>query len=324
MLNQQTDKYPPRLVQSFITGFDRVANHIELALFPIGLDLLLWLGPHFRTQQWLQQLRDQVNALTDISALANNEAVLTSQEFWQMVIERFNLLTLLRSYPVGIPSLMAGRNPVESPLGTPLFLEIPSLPLIIGLWLLLNLVGLVSGSLFYLLVTQAVLTKEIRWRQALKDWPWASGQVIGLTIGLFILFFALSFPASCVLSVATLAGVGQCLIAFGSVLFLWLLFPLFLSAHGIFVNHDPLVTSIRKSVRLSRVAAFPVSMMFMLIILLTQGLDLLWNVTNENSWLSLFGILGHAFVTTGLLAGTFHFYQEANQWIQNMMAQKTA
>ncbi len=65
-------------------------------------------------------------------------------------------------------------------------------------------------------------------------------------------------------------------------------------------------------------------MMFMLIILLTQGLDLLWNVTNENSWLSLFGILGHAFVTTGLLAGTFHFYQEANQWIQNMMAQKTA
>jgi hypothetical protein len=48
-------------------------------------------------------------------------------------------------------------------------------------------------------------------------------------------------------------------------------------------------------------------------------LDLLWGVPTEASWLLLLGILGHAFVTTGLLASSFVYYRDALRWIREMV-----
>jgi len=42
-------------------------------------------------------------------------------------------------------------------------------------------------------------------------------------------------------------------------------------------------------------------------------------VPSETSWLLLVGILGHAFVTTGLLASSFVYYRDALQWMREMV-----
>jgi hypothetical protein len=78
------------------------------------------------------------------------------------------------------------------------------------------------------------------------------------------------------------------------------------------------VVSLARGTRIARLLVIPTSLMFLVIIFLSQTLDLLWNATPESSWLSLLGVVGHAFVTTGLLAGTFVYYKEADQWVQSL------
>jgi hypothetical protein len=54
------------------------------------------------------------------------------------------------------------------------------------------------------------------------------------------------------------------------------------------------------------------------VFLLHQGLNELWKVPSQNSWLMLVGLAGHAFITTALLSASFVYYREMNDWLQNV------
>ena len=45
-------------------------------------------------------------------------------------------------------------------------------------------------------------------------------------------------------------------------------------------------------------------------VLIYQGLGYIWSLPSGDSWLLLIGILGNSCIATGLLTGTFVFYQE--------------
>jgi hypothetical protein len=170
------------------------------------------------------------------------------------------------------------------------------------------------------LVSQAALLGAIHWTQALTEWPRTSLQVFLLALIWAGLFFVVSIPASCLVSVATLAGfsLGQLSILLYGGFLIWLIFPLLFSAHGIFANHTNVLSSIRAGIRMTS-ATLPNTVLFVVsVIVLTQGLDLLWRVPPADSWLTLLGIIGHAFVVTGLLSASFVYYRNAQQWINRM------
>lgn len=48
---------------------------------------------------------------------------------------------------------------------------------------------------------------------------------------------------------------------------------------------------------------------------LSQGLNFLWRIPPSDSWMTLFGIFGHAFVSTALLAASFIYYRDLNIWV---------
>jgi hypothetical protein len=61
----------------------------------------------------------------------------------------------------------------------------------------------------------------------------------------------------------------------------------------------------------------PTSSMFVLtVFLLSFGLNFLWSIPPQDSWITLLGIFGHSFVTTALLAGSFIYYRDMNSWLQ--------
>jgi hypothetical protein len=62
---------------------------------------------------------------------------------------------------------------------------------------------------------------------------------------------------------------------------------------------------------------------FLVIILLVQGLDFIWRVPPENSWLLLLSICGHAFMTTSVLSASFIYYVKANHWVDSLHNQVT-
>ena len=56
--------------------------------------------------------------------------------------------------------------------------------------------------------------------------------------------------------------------------------------------------------------------------LLGSGLDMLWSTPAADSWMLLVGILGHAFISTGLLAASFVYYNDGVRWLQNTIKTK--
>jgi hypothetical protein len=72
------------------------------------------------------------------------------------------------------------------------------------------------------------------------------------------------------------------------------------------------------SIRFTNVTFTKTSMFIMLAILGNQGLKIVWQIPPENSWLMVISIIGHAFVTTGMLAASFIYYQDLIRWVEEL------
>jgi hypothetical protein len=121
-----------------------------------------------------------------------------------------------------------------------------------------------------------------------------------------------------VLTILILGGVGLggfAPLVYGGLL-IWLLLPLVFSPHGIFINQRKMWASVRDGVHLVRLTLPTTGLLILIIVVISEGLDTLWRVPPETSWLSLVGLVGHAFVTTGLLATTFVYYRDTDRWIK--------
>ena len=79
--------------------------------------------------------------------------------------------------------------------------------------------------------------------------------------------------------------------------------------------------SVRQGVRLTRLTLAKTSLLFLSILVISEGLDTLWRVPAEKSWMSLVGVLGHAFVSTSLLAASFIYYRDTTRWVQRLIQQ---
>jgi hypothetical protein len=314
---------PPSLIASLMAGFDAITRSIALILFPIALDLLLWLGPRFNLGKVVDEYLKQMALLSASSTAGSAEILQSNQELWNFFGENMNVLALLRAYPVGIPSLMASRLPTSIPgAGVPSILHLNSTMEVVGVSLIVTVIGLVIGSLFYQGVSEAALSKQVDWSSVLKRWPRASVQVVLLALFWVVLLIAVSIPASCIVSVLlmtnpTLSRLALLVFIAG---LMWLIFPLLLSAHGIFAYGNPMLVSIKKSLTLTRMTLPSTGMLFLAVLTISQGMDILWRIPAENSWFTLVGIFGHAFITTGLLAATFVYYKNADRWVQRVYA----
>jgi hypothetical protein len=98
---------------------------------------------------------------------------------------------------------------------------------------------------------------------------------------------------------------------------------LLFSPHGIFVGNLQAWKAIFRSIRVTNATLPTTGLFFLAVILLSQGLDLLWSVPPENSWLMLVGLLGHAFVATSLLSASFIYYRDVAHWLESLSTQLT-
>lgn len=320
---------PPKLIPSFLRGFDMVANHIGLIALPIGLDLLLWFGPHLRIKDLIQPLIKEMAALPGFDTPDMVEMVRTNQTLWQFFAMHFNLASVLRTFPIGVPSLISGEYPLNTPLGTAPIFEINSALVALATWLLLILVGLVAGSLYFIWISHFVFQdgKSINLAQTLR----AIVQVCLFTLICVFALFLLSIPLMIVIPLMYLISPGFAQFTLFLILLIlaWLLVPFLFSPHGIFAFQQNAFIAMLTSARLVRVT-LPMTGVFILIaLLLSQGMNLLWQIPTEDSWMTLVGIAGHSFVTTGIIAASFVFYHDGIRWAEevtqrNLVAQKAS
>jgi len=309
---------PPGIIGSLRAGFDAIAGHVGLILVPLALDLLLWLGPRLSVSRLMQPVLSEMARLAPSSGLPQAD-VSSMMDMYRELLGRLNLLALLRTLPVGIPSLMSGSLPLSSPLGAPTVLQIDSGFQVVALFAVLTVMGWCLGAWYFEQVARLVasrggpLERPSLGRTVVQTLLYSLISLLLLwSVGLPVVFLVyIGFAINSVL--------GQGLLLFIGFIALWLLVPFFFSPHGIYLGGQNALTSFLGGFRLARFT-LPTSSLFVLTILLVGlGLNTLWAVPGEDTWVLIVGLLGHAFITTALLAASFVYYQDMSGWVQTVL-----
>ena len=314
---------PPGVIGSLRAGFDAVASHVWLILVPLALDIVLWLGPRLSVDGLLRPFVRYMfsQARRGVAASEMNQ-FLEAQRIFLDGLQSFNLLSLagkLRMFPIGISSLLAQRMPVDTPLGEQSIVQISSLPLLLGVAFILTLIGWVGGGLYFRWVSGTALGLEETGISSLR----AIIQTLILSVCWFIGLMVVVVPMMFVLTLLALISPVLVNVAIFVILLLafWLVVPLFFMPHGIFARRQNAFISAITSLRMARFT-FPTSGMFVIsVVILSQGLTYLWSVPPSDSWMTLVGIAGHAFITTAVLASSFVYYRDMNVWLQTVFEQ---
>ncbi len=306
---------PPGIIGSLRAGFDVTAGHIYAILFPALLDVLLWLGPRLSIDQLVQPFLKEVGVMAANNGL-KPEDISSALTMYQQFFQQFNLLAILRTFPIGIFSLMSGKSPTLTPLGLPSIVEIASLGRFLGSAFLLTLIGWVLGGLYFRWVASLA---------TLANTPGTLRTVVQTLLYSMIWLFVswtLGLPAFFLIYIIFVINsvVGEIVLLILGFISVWLVVPIFFSPHGMFVRKQNAFASIISSFQLARFT-LPTSSLFVLIIFLVGfGLNFLWAIPAGNSWLALVGILGHAFIMTSLLASSFVYYHNMSTWLQTVLA----
>ena len=309
---------PPNIIASLRAGFDAITNQIGVILIPIIVDLFLWLGPHVQVKTLVNQFANSLASSAELSSAQSGDVIRSSVDLLRIMATQYNLLSLLRTIPVGIPSLMAARLPVEIPNAAPLFLDISSPLAVIGIGIGLILVGLLIGCFYYIIIGQVAFNGKIDIRSTLNNWTWSFLQIVSMALALLLVFIVISIPSMCAISALSLFGLqlGQFAVFIYIGIILWIAFPLLFAAHGIFVHHINVFASVQRSMLMTRMTLPTTSLFVLSILVISEGFDLLWRIPPETSWLTLIGVGGHAFITSALLAASFVYYRNADHWTQ--------
>ncbi len=317
-INNDEVSPPPGIVSSIKSGFDITANQIGIILFPLLLDLFLWLGPRLRAGNLFRV------ALTQLEMLINEKIVSASDvEFYQgllkeMISQDINLFGFLRTFPIGVSSLMRQVPSSSTPLGEAASYQIKS-DFGFFLWVGgLTLIGWVLGSIYFAWVSKASIEDED------QNLLWLGKTILQASLLAVILILALITFGTPLLIFFLIfmqinANLAQIAFLFFAFFTMWIIVPILFSAHGIFTKKENLFRSLLSSFHFSRFT-LPASSFFIIsIFVLSQGFNILWLTPSSSSWMMFVGILGHAFITTSLLAASFIYYHDMNVWLETLL-----
>jgi hypothetical protein len=310
----QTLPPPPGIIGSMRTGFDTIAAHITAITLPLALDLLLWLGPHISMDQLIQPVLVQFQSFAADAGISASD-IKSAMDVYAQFFQQFNLFSILRTFPIGVPSLMSGESPILSPLGKPMTWQVDSSGHLLGLLFLFTICGWILGSFYFqwiaslIMPDTSVTTGRAISQTLLYSIFWlVVAWIVGLPVGLvlYVLF-----------AINPLLGEGALLVL--GFMSMWLIVPIFFSPFGIYLRKQNVFISFLSGLQLTRFA-LPASSLFVLTMLLIGiGLNFLWAIPSNETWFTLVGIFGHAFIMTALLASSFVFYRDTTAWLQSVI-----
>ncbi len=310
--NSELPPRPPGAVNALISGFNALTANVSVILFPVALDVFLWLGPRLKVEHlFAAALQDIIEFQGDLPLLFPATASADMEKFWN----GFNLFSRLRTYPLGVFSLMMDNTADHSPLGERLDWDLPNWFALILAFLLLTCIGLLLGSLYFYFVSRVALR------------PQKGPGLLRATFHSLLLWGTWTFILLIVspfLQIAALFLVNNPTVALLLFLLLawpvtWMCLMMFFSTHAVFTQSKNAFDSLLQNFRVLRYGMPPMGWFVLMAVIISHGMDLLWLVPPAESWMALVGIFGHAFISTGLLAASFIFYRDLSTWVEEAL-----
>lgn len=295
-------KNHPGVIDTLSLGFSTITQQLWVLAIPVALDLYLWLGPRLSPLPLIQHVF--------LSLPSAGPAIQ-----WQELLEGFNLFSLLVSAILAVPSLMAGAT-TDSPLGQ-MVIEIDGGLPFVGWVLALFPLGLLLGCLYLGLMAQKVRQEPY---SPLLSRVWG----YWLRVILLLLIFAggavlLGFPLAMGLALVSLLSesLATILSTLLLALLLWVGFYLFFVIDAIVISDVGPLSAIRNSINVVRRNFWSSLGLIILINVIGMGLSFIWRALGAKPWGLALGIVGNAYIGSGLAAASLIFYRDRyTSWLE--------
>ena len=310
---------PPGVIDTLSAGYAAINRQLWVLVLPIVVDLFLWLGPQVSYSPLVDPALARASQLVSQATRASNGGAQTAET--AAAIEQQRQLLIAMTNDTNVLALVATRGPLALPSVTSLLGGVGTFSFVRswmeGLLLLVAALasGLVLGGLFRGLIAQQVREGRSSPVAATRRLGQDLTRVLALTGVLLAVAALLGLPALVVVSFAALvspavAVVGILLILAAA---LFAEVHLFFAVDAIFVSGVGPLTEIQRSVGVARTALTPTLGLVLLTWLILAGMSRVWELLAaalQPPYGAALGVLGNAYIASGLLAASMIFYKE--------------
>lgn len=304
----------PGVIKILGEGFNTAANNVQLMILPLVLDLFLLFGPKLRVGEYFKPYME--SAFSQMQTGITQSAMLqldTMKEVLMSFLSSINLFGLLHTVPIGV-SVLFGASGSQTPLGQAPEFEMSSILMIIPIIGVILLLGIILGTVYY--SNAARIAGENTEKTSHAVFGKQLLNTILLYLALVVVIIMFSVPISCLLSITLMVIplLYQILLLILVICGCWLVIPLFYIPHGIFMKELDFPNAVKESFQMASWSSSVTVRFILFSIVISMGLDMIWAIPQQSSWLILISIFGHAFISTGLLTSSFVLYRELTKW----------
>lgn len=328
------------IIDTLGAGFGIVARRPWLLVVPIAIDLFLWMGPHLSVEPVVNRILDQYEALVAEAGVGDEESRSQLLQGWQTgreLIARAGTVNLLSLITSPIPQGLS--TPTERILGSPVPFMVVAAPLpsllayaaggelgqwidppastvespalLFAFWPLLAALSLGAASAYRTSVAQSLVppgSPASLARDFGRGWLSLAG-LFGLSL-LFLLFLVLPLVVVGAILFLIQPVLGTLVLLLVSVIPFWMRLYFYFCDGALFLSRVGLWTALQRSYLLVRRHLWASLALVGLIHFILYGTSILWRAFQSHPMGVLAGILGNAYVATGLVVSSYIFYQE--------------
>jgi hypothetical protein len=318
-LNSRAPDRPklPGVIDTLGAGYRTLNRHLYLLLLPILLDLFYWLGPRLSLEPVAKQALQTVDELAASSATA--AAGTQTAQSWDMIRSlldtmgrSFNMFSLL-STPLSIPSVLSSLD-LQTPtwLGSMPTFTASQAGQVFWLAVLLITLGVLLGSVYMGLAVQVVRDGHLQPGPLARRVPLNAGRYIGLLLLAVAVAFFVGVPLALFIGLVGLLVplLGSILVIIVWAVLLWLYLGLFFTVTALFFSEVGPLRAMLYSITVVRLSTSSTLGIFLVIVLISLGIPYVWGSIGSSDLAMLVGIVGNAYVGTGLTVAAMIFYRD--------------
>lgn len=331
---------PLGIIDTFSLGFSVVNRHLWLLAISILLELVVSSGPKVTAgpvaQQALALYRESLESMPE--EMRNSSSAPSIQDTREMIeeavqpISSFNILSLLLWQ---VPSLASGSLTY---FGNSIGFEIADFSMLVLVSLAVLIFGLMATSLYLTAVATFVrgdVSEQGRnapeghdqrerfdlvefYKRLQVNWF----RLVAFYGLLTVVVLILGITGTAIVGAVTLLNqsIGSTLVGLGFAIILLAMLYLFFSDEAIVMEDKGPLAAARTSISLVYKNYRASLMLAVLTTVITVGTHLIWMSLSNNILGSFVGMVGNAYVSTGLTASVMLFYSHRSQFLQKEAA----
>ncbi len=308
---------PPGVIDTLSAGYAAVNRQLWVLLVPIVVDVFLWRGPQVSFSPLIHPV---VSKASEMMRQALRAARGTESTNLLAALDQ-QRQTLMNTADSNILALSIAQGPLAVPGVAPLLGGVGDFSFVHGWGEALLILGagltggLALGALFRALIAEQVRSGHPAPMGAARRTPRGVARVIGLAAVLLGVALLLGLPVLATVAAASVlapvtAGLGAVLLL---VAVLFAEVHLFFAVDAIFVSDVGPLSAIQRSVSLVRRSLLPTMGLIVLTWLILAGMDQVWQLAAalvQPPFGAVLGIVGNAYIASGLMAAGMIFYKE--------------